>query len=73
MYRPEEPIVLKAEGLEKPRKKRGRPKKIVQSEPDILNDNSADVVDEEQRKDDKNNKDDDVEGRTRRKRKIPQR
>ncbi|XP_054284868.1 zinc finger protein 709-like [Macrosteles quadrilineatus] len=73
MYKPEEPIVLKAEGLEKPRKKRGRPKKMTQSAPDVLNENSADVVDEEQRKDDKNNKDDDVEGRTRRKRKIPQR
>lgn len=80
MFHPDDPLVLRAEGLEKPRKKRGRPKK-AQSEPDILTDNSTSntgyseiaPVDSENKRDDKHDKDEDPDGRRRRKRKVPQR
>lgn len=80
MFHPDDPLVLRAEGLEKPRKKRGRPKK-AQSEPDILTDNSTSntgyseiaPVDSETKRDDKLDKDEDPDGRRRRKRKVPQR
>lgn len=80
MFHPDDPLVLRAEGLEKPRKKRGRPKK-AQSEPDISTDNSTSntgyneiaPVDSETKRDDKNDKDEDPDGRRRRKRKVPQR
>lgn len=80
MFHPDDPLVLRAEGLEKPRKKRGRPKK-AQSEPDISTDNSTSntgyseiaPVDSETKRDDKHDKDEDPDGRRRRKRKVPQR
>lgn len=80
MFHPDDPLVLRAEGLEKPRKKRGRPKK-AQSEPDISTDNSTSntgyseiaPVDSETKRDDKHDKDEDLDGRRRRKRKVPQR
>lgn len=80
MFHPDDPLVLRAEGLEKPRKKRGRPKK-AQSEPDISTDNSTSntgyseiaPADSETKRDDKHDKDEDPDGRRRRKRKVPQR
>ncbi|KAG8291002.1 hypothetical protein J6590_071694 [Homalodisca vitripennis] len=78
MYSSDDPLVLKAEGLEKPRKKRGRPKKIPQTDPEIIAlENSmsgnSEILSEDVRGDEKNVKDDDTDGRRRRKRKVPQR
>ncbi|KAG8319852.1 hypothetical protein J6590_082812 [Homalodisca vitripennis] len=77
MYSSDDPLVLKAEGLEKPRKKRGRPKKIPQTDPEIIAlENSmsgnSEILSEDVRGDEKNVKDDDTDGRRRRKRKVPQ-
>lgn len=79
MFQSDEPLVLRAEGIEKPRKKRGRPKK-TQSEPDISTDNSTSntgynetVPVDDIKREEKQDKEEDPDGRRRRKRKVPQR
>lgn len=78
MYAADDPIILKAEGLDKPRKKRGRPKKVVQPELEVLTDNaiSRNVEvsnDDSAKKDESTDKEEDLDGRKRRKRRVPQR
>lgn len=88
LYSPDHTLVLKTEGLDKPRKKRGRPRKTHNPEAEKLVSPPLPpplppppplvplpVVDTENSKDEDGdvNKDDDTDGRKRRKRKVPDR
>lgn len=70
-------MVLKGEGLEKPRKKRGRPKKIIPIETELIIDNTSKENKENKHEKglhfDMFDKEEDPDGRRRRKRKVPQR
>lgn len=78
MYAADDPIILRAEGLDKPRKKRGRPKKVVLPELEVLTDNAISNNLEATngdcaKKDESTDKEEELDGRRRRKRRVPQR